>query len=203
MRRTAVLLACAVLGACGDPSAGATDPTPSSSSSASDVSAEIAAYRLLVDEFNGFIRAAIANDEAPLGGVPASPEEVIETVGYDFAEGVTIEQLEEEGGLLCFTGPERTFLTVGEHGDGNTVLRRVLGTGECAYDDGAVIIDLDLPDDLQVNTFEEQVVKGEDVVEQVPGLHALGELMNETMTPVEATIPSSPMESPSSSQPSN
>ena len=177
-----VALPMAALTGCGTETGAGTvtaiTPTPSASpTEAPGTSSTVQAYNLLAQDTNRFVAAAEAVEETNPDAQPQTVEELLALVDYTFADGVALSVYEDKhNGHVCFTGPEKTFLSLSESEGGD--LRRILGTGECAYDDGDVVLEITFKPGERLRV-EERLVKGEDIAEQIPALDGFVDVLNE------------------------
>jgi len=153
-------------------------PEPSESAEPT-VSTTLGAYNILVEDVNGFFAAAYeAERRNPAPKAPKNAEELLALVGYEFRDGVTLAVYDDAQERVCFTGPENTYLTVSEPEDS---LQRTLGTGECQYDDGAVVLEVVFPDDMPGALVRERVIKGEDVAKGIPAIAGFADIINASL----------------------
>ena len=170
-------LSIAALTGCGD-DVGTGTVTPATATSPG-TSSTLQAYDLLAGEVTRFVAAADAAEQSSPDVDPQTPEELLALIDYTFADGVTLSVYEDKhNGHVCFTGPEETFLSLSESESGD--LRQILGTGECAYDDGDVVLELVLKPGARVHV-EPRVIKGKDIAEQIPALDGFVDQLNEAL----------------------
>ena len=147
--------------------------SPSVATRSPAASSTVQAYNLLAQDTNRFFAAVEAAEESNPDADPQSAEELLALVDYTFADGVTLSAYDEEH--LCFTGPEETYLSLSEHKDD---MRRIFGTGECAYDDGDVVLEITFKPGASLRV-EERVLEGKDIAEQIPALDGFADVLNE------------------------
>jgi hypothetical protein len=135
----------------------------------------VQAYDVLVRQTDRFFAAAQIAEEANPDADPQSAEELLALVDYSFAEGVALSAYDEEH--VCFTGPGPTYLSLVERKDD---LRRSLGTGECAYDDGDVVLEVVFDEGAGFH-LKQRVVKGADIAEQIPALDDFVDTVNDAL----------------------
>ena len=130
----------------------------------------LAAYRVLVRDYNGLVEAYIQRtDERE----PTNPRQVGRYVGYDFHEGVRLLAFEKGMTGLCLTGPVGTYLTLSTKDEFAT---RTVGTGKCDYGDGDVVLrEADIGGGESTEK-REKVEKGQDVVDAIPAFSAYGDI---------------------------
>lgn len=138
-------------------------------------STTLEAYNVLAKDMNGFFAAA---EHLPPQKAPKDAEDLRALVDYDFRDGVTLVEYDDTEHHLCFTGPENTYLTLSEPAD---TLQRSLGTGDCNYDDGAVVLEVVFPDDMPGALVTERVIKGERLAKQIPALADFSDLINRSL----------------------
>ena len=135
------------------------------------------AYNLLAQDTNRFFAAAEAVEETNPDAHPKTVEDLLALVDYTFADGVALSVYEDnDNEHVCFTGPEETFLSLSESEGGD--LRRIFGTGECAYDDGDVVLEIIFKPGANLRV-EERVLEGKDIAEQIPALDGFVDVLNE------------------------
>lgn len=134
---------------------------------------KVEAYAVLVRQTDRFFAAASAAEKTNPDADPQSAEELLALVDYTFTEGVTLAKYDEEH--LCFTGPGSTYLSLFERKDD---LRRLLGTGECTYDGGDVVLEVVFDEGAGLH-LEQRVLEGADIAEQIPGLDDFVDTVNE------------------------
>jgi hypothetical protein len=178
---TLTLFAIALTG-CGTQTSTTTQPnqlTPKPSESAEPtVPTTLGAYNILAEDVNGFFAAATDAERRTPQKAPVSAEDLLAVVGYEFGDGVALAVYDDPQERICFTGPENTYLTLSEPEDS---LQRTLGTGECNYDDGAVVLEVVFPDDMPGALVSERVIKGEDVARGIPALAEFADIVNASM----------------------
>ena len=131
----------------------------------------VAAYRVLVRDYNGLVEAYYSRTE---GREPANPREARRYVRHDFHEGVRLVAYEEGMTGLCLTGPDGTYLTLSTKNEFTT---RTVGTGKCDYGDGDVVLrQIDIGGGESTEKLE-KVFEGQDLVDEIPGFSAYGDLV--------------------------
>ena len=154
-----------------------TSASPTQAAASPGTSSTVQAYNLLAQDTNRFFAAAEAVEETNPDAHPKTVEDLLALVDYTFADGVALSVYEDnDNEHVCFTGPEETFLSLSESEGGD--LRRILGTGECAYDDGDVVLEITFKPGANLRV-EERVLEGKDMAEQVPALDGFVDVLNE------------------------
>jgi hypothetical protein len=128
---SALSLSALTLAGCGSETAATGSATP-------EPSARVAAYAALAEDFTGFFVKSVTVDAAGDLGSPQTVDDVLAKVDYTFRDGVTLAEYDPKHNRLCFTGPEDTYLTMTADDEG--AMRRTLGTGDCDYEDGEVVL---------------------------------------------------------------
>ena len=130
----------------------------------------VEAWNTLAKESTGFFKAASTNAS---DAEPTSAKEAMEMADYDFVDGVTLGEFysNDTDTGLCFTGQDSTYLTFASTDKG---FQRTLGTGDCDFDHGDIVLSIDFEDMLREGedkpNFDEKVVEGKDLAKQVPAL---------------------------------
>ncbi|WP_344154642.1 hypothetical protein [Nocardioides koreensis] len=135
----------------------------------------VQAYDLLAEESARFVAAAEAAEESNPDADPQTAEELLALIDYTFADGVALSVYDEEH--VCFTGPESTYLALSER---ENDLRRIFGTGECAYDDGDVVLEVTFVPGARLRV-EERVLEGKGLAEQIPALGGFVDALNKAL----------------------
>lgn len=177
---TLTLFALALTG-CGSRTSATTQPnqlTPKPNESAEPVSSTVRAYDILAEDVNGFFAAATEAESRTPQKAPASAEDLLALVDYEFGDGVALAVYDDAHERICFTGPKNTYLTLSEPEES---LQRTLGTGACNYDDGAVVLEVAFPDDMPGAPVSERVIKGEDVAKGIPALVEFADILNASL----------------------
>ncbi len=139
----------------------------------------VAGYRALANGLTAmFEKAGQIEKESPDVN-PQGADEIKEVLGDVFPDGVDLVKFEEEGdaATICLTGPETTFVVLGQRGEG---LRQIYGGGNCDdassirdVDDADVVVDLDFEVTSEGKPrvrFVSRVVRGQNLVDEVPEL---------------------------------
>jgi hypothetical protein len=194
-RAVAITLAALTLTACGGrtetPTAtDARSSPPSRTASTADGAdaSRLAAYEALSQQVNGFFEAAAATQDAWLVADPRTVEEMVEVTGYAFEGGVALAEYTQDEELMCFTGPDGTFMSLSVPDGDEEVLRRLLGRGACAYDDAEIVLQVLVLDDSIDRRLNERAVKGRQLAAQVPSLAEFVDVLN-AGTATTVTIP--------------
>lgn len=123
------------LAGCGtQDSSTATDPKAGPTTAAA-TSSPVEAYTVLAGDFTGFVKKI---DAARVDEEPTTVEGWLAVADYDFHDGVTLAEFDDEQYRLCFTGPQDTYLSFSVN-DNNDVVTRTLGVGVCDYADGEIV----------------------------------------------------------------
>jgi hypothetical protein len=167
--------------------------TPSSSPSPSepvsteivDVSPEaLAGYRALATGLASLFRKAQRIEKNHPDANPQTTDEINELIGDVYPDGVALVVF-DEGGVICLTGPGRTAVVLGEHGDG---IRQAFRTGDCdgasvgeELADGDIVVDIAFglvgEDDSGVR-YRSRVMKGQNLADQIPDFGAFLDVLN-------------------------
>lgn len=162
-------------------------PSPREATHEPAVDAEVtpetlAGYRTLSAGVNGFfVKAQRAEEQHPEAN-PETAAAIKALVDYTFPEGVDLVEYSNSD-PMCFVGPEDTHMVFTEKRDS---LRQIVGTGGCQYTDGDIIVDIgidlsdDNPDEPSV-VYTARVVKGANVVAQIPGFNDFVDVINASM----------------------
>ena len=170
-----LLLAASIAAAGGCGTEASAPPTGTATTGSASPMTTVEAYAVLVRNVNGFLEAAEAAGEQHPEAVPQTAEDLRALTDYVFRDGVSLQEYDDPESHICFTGPQDTYLAVTEV---DHDLRRILGTGDCDYSDGEIVLVYRLTQDVDGLTWSERVDKGQDLAEQVPGLDEFADIIN-------------------------
>ncbi|MEO6512868.1 MAG: hypothetical protein ABIO16_17855, partial [Nocardioides sp.] len=118
-----------------------------------------------------------------------SADEVDALLGDIYPDGVDLVVFDENG-VICLTGPAATFVLLGEHGD---TLRQIYGPGGCdnassvsGLEDGDIVVDITFDivgKDHPRPHYKPRVMKGQNLVDQIPDLVGYLDVLNRLATP--------------------